>query len=236
MLKNNELEVKKINKRTKFLTGVIILFFLIITVRFFYINLIQSKNLKENALDNITKTEYLSPERGNILDRNGEIIATTKHIYSINVIPEKIKNKNNLIKELSKILNISNIEINKKISNAVPFKKKEIKDNLNEIEFNKILDISEMYPSIKISSKKVRYYKYNDLFLHSVGYVGKVDDNDLKEYKNIGLLKNDYIGKTGIEKKLNTTLYGKAGIKEKIINASGRVINEKIIKNPENFS
>jgi len=233
MLKNNELEIRKINKRTKFLIGLIVLFFLIITIRFFHINLIQSSKLKEKAIDNITKKEYISPERGDIYDRNNNIIATTTHIYTVNIIPEKISEKENLIIKLSNILNIKKEEIEKTINSSVSFKKVQIKDNLNEEEFNKILDISEIFPSIKISSKKVRKYNYNDLFLHSLGYVGKVSRNDLKEYKDLNILKNDYIGKTGIEKELNYTLYGQRGIKEKIINASGKVIKEYIKKSPK---
>lgn len=245
MLKNNEFELKKINTRTKSFIIIIFLFFSIITSRVFYLQIVKGSEFKSVAEKNIIRENKLLPERGNIYDVDGKLIAGNKNIYSLFVLPEEIKgfkgNKETrkkaietFIDLLSKKIDIENKEeLLNKILKARTYLEFNIKSNLTEEELKILMSNKDYLDGLRFKSETVRHYPDNDLFFHIVGYVSKSDRRDLEIYSDIDILLNSYIGKVGIEKYFNRELYGKNGLEEIKINAHGRIKSKDLIKSPE---
>ena len=124
-------------------------------------------------------------ERGKIFDRNGNLLATTINSNSLSTNPIKIKNKTELAKKLSSILNINEFSILNNLLKEDKFVW--IKRHITQTEHQQIIDLGEI--NLRIEEEKKRIYPYSNLASHVVGYV------DI-----------DGIGGAGIERAFNDQL------------------------------
>ena len=124
-------------------------------------------------------------ERGKIFDRNGNLLATTINSNSLSTNPIKIKNKTELAKKLSSILNINEFSILNNLLKEDKFVW--IKRHITPTEHQQIIDLGEI--NLRIEEEKKRIYPYSNIASHVVGYV------DI-----------DGIGGAGIERSFNDQL------------------------------
>ena len=238
MLKNNELENKIANKRTKILIYFIFLLFLIIISRVFFLQFMEYEIYNKKSYKNVIKEIKLSPKRGDIFDRDGIVIAGNRALYELTVVPEKIygyrKDKiwsiDNLFLNLKGVVDTDSLDlgaIKKKIINSSSFKEVLLLSDLTELQLSSLTANIRYIDGLSINARYVRNYPYNDLFLSLLGYVGRISEKDLKEYKGLNLLSNDFIGKIGLEKEFNDKLYGSPGTDKIVINAYGKIIDRK---------
>lgn len=177
-----------------------------------------SSNLIFPNLNETDKVKVSSNKaiRGNILDRDGKMLATNGKASSIGVVPGKLgENKNENIKKLSELLRTTEDTINSKLNASwvkdesfVPIKS----ISLEQTDLkNKLLTI----PGVKITSVDARVYPMAEAASHITGYVGQVTKEDLE--KNPGYSGNSIIGKSGLEKIYENKLKGKDGIQIYIV-------------------
>lgn len=239
MNKNKKREQKVITSRGKILVLFCILLFIVILSRLVYLQLVNKEKYEVLKNNNVTKTNYITPERGDIYDRNGVLIAGSRGLFSLTIIPEKIegfrKNKKiateNFIKDLSDLIELSDYEksdIKEKLRKSPLFVEVVLKSDVNIDELTSITSNRKYLNSISVTSIKVRDYKKGEEYLNVLGYVGKVSANDLSN-STIRLTNLDYVGKNGIEKDYNNLLMGEHGEEVIGVNAYGKsIIREKI--------
>jgi penicillin-binding protein 2 len=236
MIKNNEYETKKINKRTNVLLYFMFMFIAIISARVIQLQFFEHEKYAIKSINNVTKDIKISPRRGNIYDKNNNLIATNRPLYELIILPEKIygyrENKedsiDNLFRDLSKIIDISIVNLVKKkneILKSSSFIEVVLMSDLTESQLSEITANLKYIDGVSVNVKYVRSYPFPKMYLSLLGYVGRIDDKDLIEYKDLNVLKNDFMGKIGLEKSLNERLYGKVGIEKVIINAAGKIID-----------
>ncbi|MBR7553188.1 penicillin-binding transpeptidase domain-containing protein [Allobacillus sp. GCM10007491] len=148
--------------------------------------------------------------RGEILDRNGNLIAANGEVYEVGVTPMDF-NENSL-SELANILNVSSSSIKEKYTQSwvdedhfVPVKKFMLDDE----------DIVENAVAITgVSSRVVvdRIYPYKDVLGHLTGYIGQVTAEDLEELEGKGYSSSDIVGKRGLEQLYEDQLRGINGV------------------------
>ena len=151
------------------------------------------------------------PKRGKILDRNGKELAGEGTASSIGIVPGKLsESKEEDIKKIAELLNISEETINKKLNASwvnnesfVPIKT--VLANQTELK-DKLLQIK----GIKITLAKVRSYNLGEAAAQLTGYVQTITKEELE--KNEGYTSSSLIGKTGLEKQFETRLKGKNGV------------------------
>lgn len=151
------------------------------------------------------------PERGKLLDRNGNIIAGSGEAFSVGIVRGKLgENKEADIKQISELLGINADTINKKLEagwvtddSFVPIKT--IAKTENELK-DKLLQIK----GIKISSTKIRNYSLGESAGQLTGYVQTITKEELE--KNEGYTSSSLIGKAGLEKQFEDRLKGKNGV------------------------
>ena len=170
--------LKDFHKRIFFSMIVFLFVYFVAIYRIVEIMLFTSKN------ENIVYIENFK-ERGNIYDRNGNLLATSIISKSLSVNPYDIKKKKDLAKKLSNILNIKEDFLFEKLCKNKKFVW--VKRNINPKEHQKIIDLGEI--NLRIHNERKRIYPYSNLTSHSVGYV------------NI-----DGIGQSGVERSLNKQL------------------------------
>ena len=178
--------------------------------------------------------------RGIIYDRSGNIIVNNVPSYDLIIKPSKIKNPDNFIFEISKIIDIDKDNLDYVLENfslkANYNRELILKRNLSQEEIAKFEVRGYKFPSAFIDVRYSRYNNYPKLFSHATGYVGGVsndelvdilDSQSLSQIETIFKYSNGYqIGKTGIEKSYDKKLRGKFGKKIYEVDASGKLLKE----------
>ena len=196
--------------------------------KFFDIQILKSKKYITLSKNNQISIKILYPVRGEILDRNGKVIATNKKVYDLYIIPEQSKNLNETLNNLNYFVNFSFKQKTKVIALSKKLKKFEsikVLENLDWKNLELIETNKNHLSGLNLQEDFQRIYPDNDYFSHILGYISQPSEKDLN-LPYISKMPRLDIGKTGLEKFLNEKLIGKAGKKEVEVNAFGKVIRE----------
>lgn len=177
-------------------------------------------------------------ERGEILDRNGRVLAGKGTASSVGIVPGKLENKEEAIAQIADLLRITPEAIEKKLSakwvkddSFVPVK------TIPKVEENELMSISPdeevlmekerhekllKIPGVMISNVEVREYPLGEAAAHLVGYVQSVTAEDLEEHAGEGYTANSVIGRSGMEGLFESELKGNNGCRIYIVNSEGK--------------
>ena len=207
----------KIHMRIKIILLIIIICFVLIIGRVFYIQVIDYKKLNNLANDLWSRNLVIGANRGRILTNDGVVVADNLTTVSLVVIPNQIKNKDDVIKDLAKILNVDEIKIsehvNKKSSVEI------IHPEGRQLSFEVADKINELnYPGVYLLKEGKRFYPYNNLLSHSLGFVG-IDNQGL----------------SGLELEYDKYLTGASGAIKYYSDAKGNKLNmSQVYQEPVN--
>ncbi len=176
-------------------------------------------------------------KRGEIVDRNGCVLAGPGVASSVGIVPGKLENRDNAIKRMAELLEIEPEEIEKKLSakwvkddSLVPVKTLQ---KVEEIELmsmepdEKVIKEHERQqqlleiPGVMISDTEVRAYPLGDAAAHLVGYVQSVTAEDLEKHAGEGYTASSVIGRSGAEGLFESELKGQNGCRIYIVDADG---------------
>ena len=176
--------------------------------------------------------------RGEILDRNGRVLAGKGTASSVGIVPGKLENREEAIAKIAELLETTSEVIEKKLSaqwvkddSFVPIK---TISRVEEIELLKVepdedvLKEKERHesllaiPGVMISDVEVREYPLGEAAAHLVGYVQSVTAEDLEEHAGEGYTANSVIGRSGMEGLFEKELKGQNGCRIYIVNSEGK--------------
>ena len=214
---NSNFDSSKIIKRRSFLAIIIaFLFFLIISVRLFFLQIIRGDTYKKKSKENRISTKITPPSRGDIFDTSGLLVAGTISNYSFVVYKYLNKNYDFEIKQFSKIIKPVNYDLLKdKLSKSNSYKPFFL---LKNISWNTIVDFEKnkfRFSSIKILETKKRYYPHKN-FSQIIGYMSD-SQTSLNAFPK---------GAFHIEKSYNDTLKGFPGKTFNEVNAYGKIVRQ----------
>ena len=207
--------IKEKQTRIKIVLIISILLFLVITIRIFYLQLFNNK--LSNLANNLWQRNLpVTASRGEILDRNGKILATNITTTTIYVVPNQIKDKDNVAIKLAEILNCDKESILKHLNKKTYLEKINPEGRqLNSETANKINDLK--IDGIYLMKESKRYYPYNTLLSHTLGYVG-IDNQGL----------------SGLELQYDKYLTGKDGMIKYTSDGKGnRLNNLEVYEQPQ---
>ena len=154
--------VKSIHNRIKFIFIVVSIIFFIIVLRVFYIQVISYDKLNKLADNLWSRNLPITADRGLILDRNGKTLAKNITTVSLVLIPNQIKNKEKVSKDLSDILNVDYDEIYEHISKKASIERVHPEGRQLSYEVaEKINDLN--YDGVYLLKESKRYYPYETL-------------------------------------------------------------------------
>ena len=217
-----------------FLSRIVTAFVMIImmiaglVVRLVYLQIVGHEHYATLSKDNRIKISPLPPTRGIIYDRHGRMLAQNVPTYSLELIPEQIPNLDATLQQLQQLLNIPDEKIDlfqKQRKRNKTFTSTPLLQNLSEEDVAKFAVVRPYFPGVDVYVRLVRYYPYGDLAAHVVGYVGRINEQELKTLPAAEYRGTDFIGKIGIEKTYENQLHGTAGYEELETNAQARAVN-----------
>ena len=179
---------KGIHRRIKIVLLVIILLFLVIIFKVFYIQVISYNKLNSLANSLWNRNLPIEANRGKILDTNGIVLADNLTTASLVLIPNQIKNKEEVATSLAKILNVSYEEMYKHVSKKTSMER--VHPEGRRLSYEIADQISNLkYDGVYLIKESKRVYPYDTLLSHSIGFVG-IDNQGLS---GLELTYNDYL-------------------------------------------
>lgn len=203
-----------IKKRMRNMLLIIIIIFLLLIIRIAYLQLIEGSKLKEMANEQQSIDRNINPKRGTIYDATGKnVLAISSTVESVTVNPVNIKkeNKEKVARKLSELFDLSYEKVLKKVnkrSSIETIVKKVEKDKTDELR--KWMQENSIISGINIDEDTKRYYQYNNLASHVIGFCG-----------------GDNQGLDGIEAKYEEILKGTPGKIVRPTDAKGGEISKE---------
>lgn len=197
-------------------------------VRLVYLQIVGHEHYATLAKDNSIKIEPLVPTRGIIYDRRGKVLADNTQSFSLELIPEQIKDLDGTLQRLQKLLNISDEKIDqyqKQRKRQKRFVSTPLLISMTDEELAKFAVVRPYFPGVDIQARLVRHYPYAELASHVVGYVGRINEAEMKSLPVAEYRGSTHVGKIGIENTYETELHGKTGYAEIETNVQARAIN-----------
>ncbi len=227
-LKDHLRETHLFNQRVLFAAGTVIVLFLALLIRIFYLQVVQHDHFSTLSEDNRFTLLPLPPTRGLIYDRNGILLAQNLPTFTLELIPAKLSNLKETIATLEKMVSISAEDkrrFYKLVKKRRRFEGIPLRFRLSDEEVAKLAVNQYRLPGVEINAELTRQYPHGALAAHAIGYVARISEDDLQKLDTTRYAATRYIGKVGVEKAYEEILHGEVGYQEVEINAQGREIS-----------
>lgn len=189
-------------------------------LRYAFLQISDHQKLLSKSIDNYSSVVAAQPVRGAIIDSESIVLADNRVSYAVAVLPRDAKNIESTFIALESQINFTAFDKKKYYKQLRLSKNYDwviIKDDLSNVEVANLTAHGYSFPNLNVFAHTKRYYPFQDLYAHSVGYVGRVSTNDKKKLDSSGTLSNyvsnDYIGKSGLEQQYESALRGTLGKK-----------------------
>ena len=209
----------------------IVVAFGILLARFSWLQVVQREYYHTLAEANRISVVPVVPNRGLILDRNGEVLAANYSAYTLEITPSKVANVERAIDELSSVIEVAPRDrrrFKRLQEESKNFESLPIRTRLTEEEVARFAVNRYRFPGFEIKARLFRSYPQGEVASHAIGYIGRINDADVNRIDSAGLATNykgtDHIGKLGIEGAYERELHGLTGTEQVEIDAGGRAI------------
>jgi penicillin-binding protein 2 len=200
---------------------------LLLALRYFYLQVINYEEFATRSVSNQVRVVPVPPNRGTIYDRRGRPVAVNRPAYRLELVPEKVGDLEATIAMLGRIVELppdalDTFQAARK--RYRDFDRVPLKFNLSEAEVARFAVDRHLYNGVDVVPYLARHYPYGDLLTHVLGYVGRLDTDDLRRVDTGNYRGTTHIGKDGIERYYEDLLHGTSGLEKIETNAQGRTL------------
>ncbi len=225
---NDRVESRLHHFRLSLLVALLIMCSLVLILRLAYLQFSQYKHYATLSLKNQMSIIPIAPPRGIIFDKNGVVLAENIPVYVLEIIPERVKNLRDTLQQLKDLLpsitddDIESFDRSRRQNHAyvpIPFKLKLSQDEVAIFASNQY-----QFPGVSIKARLMRYYPLAEATAHLLGYVGRINLQELQRVNSTNYRSTNFIGKAGIEKYYEDKLHGQVGYQQVETDVSGRAV------------
>ena len=198
---------------------------LILSGWYFRLQVIHNADYRDQAERNRIKPRPIVPARGLIYDRAGRVLADNGQAWRLELVPDEVPDLDGTLRRLGRIIAISSDDLDRfdKLRLATRgFRAVPLKLGLSEHEVARFAIDRHRFPGVDVTPYLTRRYAYGDLFAHVIGYVGRVDADDLAKLGDNRYAVLSQIGKGGLEHYYEPQLRGEIGFEQVETNVEGR--------------
>ncbi len=207
-----------------------------ITLRLWYLQIVEGEYYSRKSHDNRIRNRRIRALRGIITDRNGKILADNSLGFNLQIIPENIAKDE--IEELAALiaaqvegLNPATVvKLYSQCSTYTRHRPLTLKKNLSADELARLEARKYELPGVIIETEPLRDYPYDEICSHIIGYLGFINDRELKLDAYSSYARDDLVGRTGIESRYQNKLRGQDGLRQVVVNARGRELEAFTVK------
>ena len=227
-LRNVEADLSRFRLRLLVASLVVIFCFSLVAARLVYLQVMRHDDLRAQAESNRTAIVPVVPNRGQILDRNGIVLATNYSAYTLEITPAKVPDLAQTIDELSQLVEITPRDrrrFKKLREESKSFESRPIRNRLSDEEVARFAAQRYRFPGVDIKARLFRNYPYAELASHAIGYIGRINQSEKERIEEAEDQANyrgtEYIGKLGVEQSLEDRLHGTTGVDSVETSAGG---------------
>ncbi len=215
-------DFKNLQRRLLYLRLGLLLGLLLLSVRLWYLQVVQGTYYRALSEQNRVRTVELKPARGLIFDRHGELLANNVSSFNLYLTVEDIRDRESLAAALETLIGLPRTETNKRLAlQAKSYVPILLKTGLTLQEAALIEGHRLDLPGLRIQAESQRNYLHAALAGHLLGYVGEVSPEQQDEPAFAGLSQGSIVGKAGVEKTYDRVIRGTAGEKTIEVDARG---------------
>jgi penicillin-binding protein 2 len=198
-----------------------------VIARLVWLQVVQYDYFADLSQGNRIKIEPIPPNRGLILDRNGQPLATNAPSYQLEVTREQVSDIDATLIGLAQLGLLDNADfpsLKKDIRSRRSFEAVPVKLQLTDEELARFAARRYQFPGVDIRPRLTRYYPLGPSAVHAIGYVGAISEEDEKTLDLTEYAGTTLTGKAGVEKAYERELHGRAGVQQLLVNAQGRSV------------
>jgi penicillin-binding protein 2 len=227
LIKDHYQETMIFKRRALFAAVLSLVLIGVLLLRLLNLQYFEHSHFKTLSENNRVRLMSIAPNRGLIYDRNGVVLAENRPSYRLEIVPEQTDDMDSVIKELSALVELDERTIkrfNKAVKRSRRFQGVALRTKLSDEEVARLAVNRHRFPGVEITARLGRYYPQGERAVHVVGYVGRIDEDELKKVDVANYSGTSHIGKTGLEKYYEDQLHGIVGYQNVEVNVQGRVL------------
>ena len=200
-----------------------------LSARLVWLQVIRYDYFAEQSTGNRIRFEPLPPSRGLILDRNGVPLALNTPSYQLELTSEQVPNLDVTLQALANLQLLDRDDLptlKRDILSRRSFEPVPVKLSLNDEELARFAARRQDFPGVEIKPRLTRRYPLAASGVHAIGYVGIISETDQKALDPDEYAGTALVGKSGVEKRYEQQLHGKAGYQQLLVNAQGRRVDQ----------
>jgi penicillin-binding protein 2 len=232
-LRNVEADLARFRVRVLVAGLAVIFAFGLVAARMVYLQVMRHDSLLAQAESNRTAVLPVVPNRGQILDRYGRVLATNYSAYTLEITPSKVANLDATIDALGELVDIQPRDkrrFRKLLEESRTFDSLPIRTRLSDEEVARFTVQRYRFPGVDVRARLFRQYPHGEVASHVIGYIGRINqrekaamedwpEEDIANYRG-----TDYIGKLGAEQSYERQLHGLTGFDRVETSAGGRAV------------
>ena len=198
-------EYRLISGRIYFACLIMFLLCLLLIIRIFYLQIVMHDHFTTLSQDNRVKVQAIAPIRGLIFSKDNVLLANNRSSFSLEIVPEQVKDVDITIEDLARLVPIDAKEIlrfKKQIKKKQRFASVPLKFNLTEDEVAVFAVNRQAFPGVDVVAGLNRYYPLAEKMAHVSGYVSMINEDELKKLDTSNYKGTSHMGKLGIEQGL----------------------------------
>ena len=228
-IESNDTGIRIFENRTLLVSILGFCFILLVLGRLMYLQVFSHEEYRTKSHNNRLQILTINPPRGEILDRNGQVIASNRSILSLELIPEKIEDLDATLEQLSQYIELTPKHIqtfqesakNRFRHDAIVLKRDIPAEEQAALALNR-----HKWQGVRLATDVIRHYPYSDELAHALGSVRRITTEDLQNIDADKYAGMQFIGGTGVERFYEASLIGSRGHRTVEVDARGRVLEE----------
>ena len=199
----------------------------LVIARLIYLQIISHEHFATLSEKNRVNIVPVAPTRGLIYDRNGVLLAQNVPSFSLEIIPEQTDDLEATLKGLGKLIPISDDDLDNfrtRLEQHHPFESIPLRFRLSDEEVARFAVNRYRFPGVEIQARLSRDYPFGKTASHLLGYVGRINVDELETLDPSNYAGTTHVGKVGVEKSYEDLLHGTVGYEHDETNARGRVL------------
>lgn len=205
----------------------VVILMLAVALRLVYLQIISHEHFATLSESNRVNIVPVPPTRGLIYDRKGVLLAQNTPSFSLELVPEQTGDLDATLAALGEIVALEPDDLDafkQRLRQRHPYEGIPLRLRLSEDEVARFAVNRYRFPGVDVRARLARDYPLGELAVHAVGYVGRINEAELKVLDASNYRGSSYVGKTGVEKFYEAALHGTVGYQHEETNAVGRVL------------
>jgi len=218
-------ETQELQGRFKSFVAVALALFLILVMRLWYLQVYRGDMYYDLSKNNRMRMRYIMPLRGLIFDTHGRLLVSNRPSFGVYVDLDYVEDRETLSQSLSSLLEHTPEEVMGRMRTGRRDRytnRALIKSNISWSELSAVETYRYELPGVGIQAEPKRQYVHPGLASHVLGYLGEISREELAREEYAACRPGEYVGKSGIERSLQSVLAGRKGGRHIEVDAGGR--------------